>query len=132
MMTTGRPRPCGRPDLFVRAGGQREVVGVTPRLQPLPAISSLAPPPRIPSSPPPHLPTTAPTAPTRRRSTGLSSRIRPNPPEMIPTMRRLLLLIALTMAAAPAAAQPLPARPVDWVALQAEAVQILSDYIRVN
>jgi acetylornithine deacetylase/succinyl-diaminopimelate desuccinylase-like protein len=51
---------------------------------------------------------------------------------MIPTMRRLLLPIALLMAAAPAAAQPEPARPVDWAALQAEAVQVLSDYIRVN
>jgi acetylornithine deacetylase/succinyl-diaminopimelate desuccinylase-like protein len=49
------------------------------------------------------------------------------------TMRRILLLIALTMtAAAPAAAQPATGRPVDWDALRAEAVQILSEYIRIN
>jgi acetylornithine deacetylase/succinyl-diaminopimelate desuccinylase-like protein len=49
------------------------------------------------------------------------------------TMRRILLLIALTMtAAAPAAAQPAAGRPVDWDALRAEAVQILSEYIRIN
>jgi acetylornithine deacetylase/succinyl-diaminopimelate desuccinylase-like protein len=47
-------------------------------------------------------------------------------------MRRLLLLIPLILIAAPAAAQPVPARPVDWPALQAEAVQILSEYIRIN
>lgn len=48
-------------------------------------------------------------------------------------MRRMLLLIALLMAAAaPAAAQPAPARPVDWDALRGEAVQILSEYIRIN
>ncbi|HEX6369613.1 MAG TPA: M20/M25/M40 family metallo-hydrolase [Longimicrobium sp.] len=50
---------------------------------------------------------------------------------MMPKMRRILLLIALTMtAAAPAAAQQ--ARPVDWEALRGEAVQILSEYIRIN
>jgi acetylornithine deacetylase/succinyl-diaminopimelate desuccinylase-like protein len=47
-------------------------------------------------------------------------------------MRRLLLPVALLTIAAPAAAQPLPVRPVDWDALRAEAVQVLSDYIRVN
>lgn len=51
----------------------------------------------------------------------------------MPTMRRILLLIALLMmAAAPAAAQPAAPRRVDWNALQAEAVQILSGYIRIN
>ena len=48
------------------------------------------------------------------------------------TMRRLLLPIALIALAAPAAAQPAPARPVDWDALRDEAVQILSEYIRIN
>jgi acetylornithine deacetylase/succinyl-diaminopimelate desuccinylase-like protein len=49
------------------------------------------------------------------------------------TMRRILLLAALTTAAAaPAAAQPATGRPVDWDALRAEAVQILSEYIRIN
>lgn len=47
-------------------------------------------------------------------------------------MRRLLLLVPLILIAAPAAAQPRPARPVDWDALRGEAVQILSDYIRIN
>lgn len=48
-------------------------------------------------------------------------------------MRRMLLLAALTMtAAAPAAAQPAAGRPVDWDALRTEAVQILSEYIRIN
>ena len=48
-------------------------------------------------------------------------------------MRRILIPMALSMtAAAPAAAQPPPARPVDWDALRAEAAQVLSDYIRVN
>jgi acetylornithine deacetylase/succinyl-diaminopimelate desuccinylase-like protein len=47
-------------------------------------------------------------------------------------MRRVPLLIALLLAAAPAAAQPAPQRPVDWDALRTEATQILSDYIRVN
>ena len=47
-------------------------------------------------------------------------------------MRRLLLLIPLILLAAPVRAQPAPARPVDWPALQAEAVQILSEYIRIN
>lgn len=41
----------------------------------------------------------------------------------------LALLLAI---AVPAAAQPAPARPVDWDALRDEAVQILSEYIRVN
>jgi acetylornithine deacetylase/succinyl-diaminopimelate desuccinylase-like protein len=49
------------------------------------------------------------------------------------TMRRILLLAALTTAAAaPTAAQPATGRPVDWDALRAEAVQILSEYIRIN
>jgi acetylornithine deacetylase/succinyl-diaminopimelate desuccinylase-like protein len=49
------------------------------------------------------------------------------------TMRRILLLAALAvMPAAPAAAQPASGRPVDWAALQTEAVQILSEYIRIN
>lgn len=47
-------------------------------------------------------------------------------------MRRILLLIALLMTAAPAAAQPAAGRPVDWDALRTEAVQILSEYIRIN
>ncbi len=48
-------------------------------------------------------------------------------------MRRMLLLAAMLLAAAaPAAAQPAPARPVDWDALRAEAVQVLSEYIRIN
>ena len=48
-------------------------------------------------------------------------------------MRRLFLLIALVITiAAPAAAQPAPSRPVDWDALRGEAVQILSEYIRIN
>lgn len=46
-------------------------------------------------------------------------------------MRRLLLPIALLIAA-PAAAQPAPRRPIDWEALRAETVQILSEYIRIN
>jgi acetylornithine deacetylase/succinyl-diaminopimelate desuccinylase-like protein len=45
-------------------------------------------------------------------------------------MRRLLVLIPLILAAAPARAQS--ARPVDWDALRGEAVQILSEYIRIN
>jgi acetylornithine deacetylase/succinyl-diaminopimelate desuccinylase-like protein len=45
-------------------------------------------------------------------------------------MRRLLLLIPLIFIATPARAQS--ARPVDWDALRGEAVQILSDYIRIN
>jgi acetylornithine deacetylase/succinyl-diaminopimelate desuccinylase-like protein len=45
-------------------------------------------------------------------------------------MRRLLLLIPLILAATPVRAQP--ARPVDWDALRGEAVQILSEYIRIN
>jgi acetylornithine deacetylase/succinyl-diaminopimelate desuccinylase-like protein len=47
-------------------------------------------------------------------------------------MRRLLLLIPLILIAAPAAAQPQPARPVDWDALRDEATRILSEYIRIN
>lgn len=47
-------------------------------------------------------------------------------------MRIAAVLIALIMAAAPAAAQPAPARPIDWDALRDEAVQILSEYIRIN
>src|SRR5688500_2055662 len=48
-------------------------------------------------------------------------------------MRRILPFLGLTMtAAAPAAAQPAAGRPVDWDALRAEAVQILSEYIRIN
>ncbi|HEX2209430.1 MAG TPA: M20/M25/M40 family metallo-hydrolase [Longimicrobium sp.] len=47
-------------------------------------------------------------------------------------MRSLPLPIALLLLAVPAAAQPEPARPIDWAALQAEAVQVLSEYIRIN
>ena len=48
-------------------------------------------------------------------------------------MRRTLLLpIALLIAAVPAAAQPAPARTIDWNALRDETVQILSEYIRIN
>jgi acetylornithine deacetylase/succinyl-diaminopimelate desuccinylase-like protein len=43
---------------------------------------------------------------------------------------RTALMVSCAAVAAPAAAQP--ARPVDWNALQAEAVQVLSDYIRIN
>jgi acetylornithine deacetylase/succinyl-diaminopimelate desuccinylase-like protein len=45
-------------------------------------------------------------------------------------MRRLLLVVALVLAAAPARAQS--ARPVDWDALRDEAARVLADYIRVN
>jgi acetylornithine deacetylase/succinyl-diaminopimelate desuccinylase-like protein len=45
--------------------------------------------------------------------------------------RGMLGCIAL-LAAAPAAAQRAPARPVDWNALRDEAAQILSEYIRIN
>jgi acetylornithine deacetylase/succinyl-diaminopimelate desuccinylase-like protein len=51
----------------------------------------------------------------------------------MPMMRRILPLVALAMTATvPAAAQPASGRPVDWDALRGEAVQILSEYIRIN
>lgn len=47
------------------------------------------------------------------------------------SMRKALQL-AMLLLATPIAAQPAPARPVDWDALRDEAVQILSEYIRIN
>ncbi|HWK89583.1 MAG TPA: M20/M25/M40 family metallo-hydrolase [Longimicrobium sp.] len=50
-------------------------------------------------------------------------------------MRKAILMTLIAAGAAgPAAAQPgaRAARPVDWDALRAEAVQVLSDYLRVN
>ncbi|HEU0053600.1 MAG TPA: M20/M25/M40 family metallo-hydrolase [Longimicrobium sp.] len=48
------------------------------------------------------------------------------------TMRGALIAIAAATIAAPALAQPRPARPVDWDALRAEATQVLSEYLRIN
>lgn len=45
---------------------------------------------------------------------------------------RKALPLAMLLLAAPAAAQPASGRPVDWDALRSEAVQILSEYIRIN
>jgi len=47
-------------------------------------------------------------------------------------MRGMPILIALLLAAAPAAAQSNPARPIDWSAMRDEAARVLSEYIRVN
>lgn len=52
---------------------------------------------------------------------------------MMLKMRRVLPFLGLMMTIAPpAAAQPAAGRPVDWDALRDEAVQILSEYIRIN